>query len=216
MLSRMKTLLYGIFLIVLVGFGGLVYRNAVEHPNQPIACPMDAKICPDGTSVAREGLSCTFAECSLPNIMLADVGIAFAIPDGFTAAPLPESSNTIADFQSVISASTSEIWIQRLPINASSTALATIQANALSDGSGLPIPVTAFTSSVIGNHRFTVVQIGRFEGQINTAYFLARTTDVLSFTAIDRGVDSVNPNLNIPELPAHKALIKLLGTLQGS
>jgi len=28
-----------------------------------IACPMDAKLCPDGSSVARTGPNCTFAKC---------------------------------------------------------------------------------------------------------------------------------------------------------
>ena len=32
--GRLKTLGLGILLIILVGIGGLVYRNAIERPNQ--------------------------------------------------------------------------------------------------------------------------------------------------------------------------------------
>ncbi|MDP2651967.1 MAG: hypothetical protein Q8O94_02435, partial [bacterium] len=61
----------------------------------------------------------------------------------------------------------------------------------------------------------TVVSIERFEGVIDTAYYLARSGDVLRFDAIDRGTDWTNPNLDISALPAHAALLKLLATLQG-
>src|SRR3989344_4975051 len=92
----MKTLLLGILTIVLVGIGGLVYRNATEHPLQPIACPLDALICPDGTSVARTGPSCVFPACPPPNVSLSDVGIAFAIPTNFTEAEIPDAASIVA------------------------------------------------------------------------------------------------------------------------
>jgi len=80
----------------------------------------------------------------------------------------------------------------------------------------MPVPATAFTSSVFGSYRFTVVSIERFEAVIHTAYYLARSHDVLRFDAIDRGVMSwSNPSLDIGKLPAHAALKKLLSTLEG-
>lgn len=30
---------------------------------QPVACTMDAKLCPDGSSVGRQGPNCEFAPC---------------------------------------------------------------------------------------------------------------------------------------------------------
>ena len=68
---NVKTLFLGVALIILVGIGGLVYRNAVEHPSRPIACPADAKVCPDGTSVGRSGPFCEFALC--PSIATSSV-----------------------------------------------------------------------------------------------------------------------------------------------
>ena len=210
----MKSLFLGIALIIILGIGGLVYRNAVEHPSQPIACPMDAEICPDGSSVSRTGLSCVFPVCPAPNVSLPDVGIAFAIPAGFSAGALPDAAG-IAAYEMPTASSTATIVIRRYAIEASTTALATIQRTAISSASGAPISATSFSSKILGTHRFTVVSIKRFEGVIDTAYYLARTADVLRFDAIDRGADWTNQNLDLSVLPAHGALEKLLATLQG-
>jgi hypothetical protein len=41
-----------------------VIQNEIKSPSQPpVACTMDAKICPDGTSVGRTAPSCAFAAC---------------------------------------------------------------------------------------------------------------------------------------------------------
>lgn len=215
---HMKSLFLGILLIIILGIGGLVYRNAVEYPSQPIACPMDAEICPDGTSVSRAGLSCTFPACQPPNVLLSNVGIAFAIPAGFTVAALPDAASVAAYEISTIlptGGSTADIIIRRYVIAASSTALATMQETAIGGASGAPVSAMSFSSTVLGVHRFTVVSIERFEGVIDTAYYLARNADVLRFDAIDRGTDWTNPNLDVSALPAHAALQKLLTTLQG-
>jgi hypothetical protein len=210
----MKTLLLGIALIIILGIGGVLYRNAVEHPSQPIACPLDAEICPDGTAVSRTSLSCTFPACPPPNVSLPDVGIALAIPAGFIAAALPDAAS-IAAYEMPTASSTADIIIRRYAIEASTTALSTIQQTAIGGASGAPVSATSFSSSVFGTHRFTVVSIQRFEGVIDTAYYLARGTDVLRFDAIDRGADWTNPNLDVSTLPANAALVKLLSTLQG-
>jgi len=212
----MKSLLLGIVLIIIVGFGGLVYRNAVEYSTRPITCPLDAMTCPDGTSVARTGTSCTFPACPLPNTTLPDIGVAFAIPDGFTAAALPDAASVAAYEQTAMSSELARIIVRQYAIEASSTALMTIQQTAMNGASGMPAPTTAYSSTMLGSHRFTVVSLERFEGIIDTAYYLARSTDVLRFDAIDRGVPNwTNPNLDTALLPAHRALIRLLATLQG-
>jgi hypothetical protein len=212
----MKTLLWGVLLIIVLGIGGLVYRNAIEHPSQPIVCPMDAQVCPDGTSVSRTGSSCTFPDCPLPNVSLPTANIAFAIPTGFTVGALNDDAS-IAEYDMPIASSTdtNSIIIRRYAIGATSTALATIQQTAIGGASGAPVGASSFSSIVLGAHRFTVVSIQRFEGVIDTAYYLARNTDVLRFDAIDRGADWTNPDLDISTLPAHAALAKMLTTLQG-
>lgn len=212
----MKSLLLGVVLIIVIGIGGLVYRNAVEHPSQSIACPMDALMCPDGTAVSRTGSTCTFPVCPPPNASLPDIGISFAVPANFIAAELPDASS-VASYEMAIASSTevSNIVIRRYALNASSTALAIIQQTAIGGASGIPVSATAFSSVMLGVHRFTVVSIERFEGVIDTAYYLARENDVLRFDTIDRGADWTNSDLDISSLPAHAALIRLLTTLQG-
>jgi hypothetical protein len=213
----MKSLLLGVLLIIIVGVGGLVYRNAVEHPSQTIVCPMDAQLCPDGTTVSRIGSSCTFAGCLPPNISLSDIKISFALPAGFVSAEVPDGASVVA-YSLPPTASFTEaanIIIRRYAIEASSTPLATIQETAIGGASGAPVSATSFTSTVLGGYRFTVVSIERFEGVIDTAYYLARGTDVVRFDAIDRGADWTNPSLDVATLPAHAALVKLLMTLQG-
>lgn len=210
----MKTLLLGIVLIVIVGFGGLIYRNAVEHPLRPGTCPLDALVCPDGTSVARTGSSCTFPVCPPPNVTLASIGISFEIPNGFKDISTTEA----IEYEMPAVSSTTEpadILIQRIPIEASSTALSVIKQTAIGLTSGMPVSPTLFSSTIIGTHRFTVVTVDRFEGNIDTAYYLTRGPDVIRFDAIDRGTDWTNPNLDIGTLPAHAALKRLLSTLQG-
>lgn len=212
----MKSLLFGILFIVVIGVGGLVYRNAIEHPFRPIACPADAQICPDGTSVSRTGFSCIFSTCPPPNVSLASVGIAFAVPSEFTPAPTPDSESIAAyEMSAAPLADGDTIVIRRYGITASTTPLSVIQHTALGDASGLPVSPASYTSSVLGTNRFTVVSTGRFEGVISTSYYLARDTDVLRFDAIDRGVVRwTDPDLAVSTLPAHAALVKLLTTLQ--
>jgi hypothetical protein len=210
----MKELLLGILFILVIGIGGFVYRNAAEHPSQPIACPMDAQLCPDGTSVARTGSSCTFPVCPPPNVSLESANISFALPTGFGDAELSDAASIAAYEAPAAASTTARIIIRQYAIDASSTPLATIQQTAISGASGLPVAVTSLTSSVINSRRFTIAAIERFEGVVDTAYYLARGTDVLRFDAIDEGTDWTNPNLDVAALPAHTALLKLLGTLQ--
>ncbi len=218
-MGDMKELFLGILLITIIGFGGFVYRNAVEHPLQQVACPMDAKVCPDGTSVARTGLSCAFATCPSPNVTISSISLSFALPSGFTEAVLPDATSIAAyESSAVVSSSTSDalIIVRQYAVDASSTPLATIQKTAIGTPSDLPVSATSFTSTMLGNHRFTVVSIERFEGTVDTAYYLARTTDVLRFDAIDMNVARwTDANLDMQTLPAHSALTKLLTTLQG-
>jgi hypothetical protein len=212
----MKGFFLGVLVTIIVIGAGLWYRSAVEHASQPIACPVDAELCPDGTSVSRAGLSCAFPVCPPPNVSLSDIGISFAIPTGFTATTSPDSSS-VAAYEMSEASSTSDIIIRDYAITASSTALATIEQTAVNGASGTPVGVTSYSSTTLGTHRFTIVSIQRFEGIVDTAYYLARGTDVLRFDAIDTGVTNwTDSNLDTSTLPANAALEKLLTTLQGN
>lgn len=211
----MKSLFLGIAIIILVGIGGFVYRNAVEHSQQPIACPQDAKLCPDGTAVSRTSLACEFSACPFPNVSLADAGIAFAVPPGFASTtPAPDAG--IASYLSGSAASsTAAIVIRQYAIEASSTASEVIKQTAIGGVSGMPVAASAVSSLVFGDRRYTVVTIERFEGVIDRAFYLTRGTDVMRFDAIDTGVLGwTDSNLDVMALPAETALTALLANMQ--
>lgn len=56
-----KALLVSVFLLALVL--GVVLYAAPPQPAQPVACTMEAKLCPDGSAVGRAGPNCEFAAC---------------------------------------------------------------------------------------------------------------------------------------------------------
>ncbi len=211
----MKSLFLGIAIIILVGLGGFFYRYAVEYAARPVACPVAKLTCPDGTELTHVGVSCTFPACPPPNVTFTDLGISFVTPAGFTSGG--GAAGIAAGYTAPVASSTeqTEILIRRYPIEASSTALTTIQKTAINATADQPVSPERFTSVTLGTHSFTVVPIDRFEGVVDTAYYLARGTDVLRFEAIDRGVDWSNPALDTAALPAHAALRQLLTSLQG-
>ncbi len=59
MLLTLAVLVPLLVLAVWSGFG----MGALKNTDEPIACTMDAKICPDGSAVGRTGPKCEFAPC---------------------------------------------------------------------------------------------------------------------------------------------------------
>ncbi len=49
--------------IALISLGVIFRPIAVQAPEGPVACTMEARICPDGTAVGRQGPQCEFTEC---------------------------------------------------------------------------------------------------------------------------------------------------------
>jgi hypothetical protein len=63
----MKSLILGLILIIILGFGTyfvtVVTKNLKDHREEPVACTLDAKLCPDGSYVGRIAPNCEFAPC---------------------------------------------------------------------------------------------------------------------------------------------------------
>tara|TARA_B100000508_G_scaffold60333_2_gene47496 strand:+ start:46392 stop:47018 length:627 start_codon:yes stop_codon:yes gene_type:complete len=75
----MKELFLGVVLIILLGLGSFLYQNALRDrstPEGPVACTLEARICPDGSAVGRTGPHCEFEACSTDPI-------SFTAPNGF-------------------------------------------------------------------------------------------------------------------------------------
>jgi hypothetical protein len=216
-----KGLLGGIALIVLIATAGFFYRSIKEHPVGQVACTTDAKICPDGTGLGRTGPLCTFPICPPPNIEIADSQLAFALPAGYEIATVPDESVVAAYSKVEESGAQSFIYIRKFNLG-TSTAADFIRSNAIMDPSGLPASPTAFSSIMLGSamqgkRQFSVVNLGQFEGVVNTTYYLARKNDILRFDAQSRNVSNwTDPKLDISKLQAAQDMRALLSTLQGT
>src|SRR6185295_15193176 len=66
-------------LIVLIIGGFLIYSQnrplLTEVSNNGTACTLEAKLCPDGSSVGRTGPNCEFAAC--PDVVVPDSWVTF-------------------------------------------------------------------------------------------------------------------------------------------
>jgi hypothetical protein len=221
---NIKLLLAGIVLIVVLGLGGFLYRNALEHPASltQTACTLEAKICPDGTTVGRTGPSCAFAPCLPPNISFDSVGIAFALPSGYVADKQAADSDP-AILGAYIKSSTSTNALQPITIRrfvvptGSTTDQIILSHTVLSPSEMAPKSMDAFKPKIIGTRTYSSIVIERFEGVVHSAYFLVRAKDVLEFDIVEQDVMNwMDPALIPDNLPAHQALIKMLGTLEDS
>ena len=219
----MKSLIAGVVLIIILGVGAYFYSAVINKDGDAIACTMDARICPDGTGVGRSGPKCEFAPCLPPNAEDKEIGLAFAIPAGYVSngdviGAEPTLRVVLEDLTSSI-LPLSSIIIRAFPIEEGKTANDTIIAHTRFKTSDLPATsMSQFKTRIVGEHTFNYVVVERFEGHIDSIYYLPREKDVLSFEVLERNLteDWMSPTLVIENLPAHQALLNLLSTLQVS
>ena len=60
----MKNILIVLAVLLLVASGGSALYLSKKHATSPVACTLEAKICPDGSTVSRTGPNCEFSVCS--------------------------------------------------------------------------------------------------------------------------------------------------------
>ena len=220
----MKQLVAGIILIVVVALGAFLYRNIIERPAagpQDVACTMDAKICPDGSSVGREGPSCEFAACPSTKTSIEEAGISFALPAGYVdgvqepgADGLDES---MLDFyqKGAVGIVPHYLTIYRYPIPEEKTSDQVILENTRYQPADMQAEdFSRFVTKIIDGKTFRSTVIERFEGQVASSYFLVRENEVLRFDILEQNVDWTNPDLVIDALPEHQALVRMLETLE--
>jgi hypothetical protein len=217
----MKQLIAGIVLIVVVGVGAFLYRNVVERPGTGVpetACTMEAKVCPDGTTVGRTGPSCSFAPCMLPNVEIADKHVAFAIPAGYSPDEQAYGADMslIAAFTKPAITGAHSIIVRSYPISEGEDATAVILANTRYQPSDMQATdFSKFGNVLVNGKTFRSTVIERFEGQVHSAYYLVRSADVLKFEITEHDVMNwTDATLNTEDLLEHKALLSMLATLQ--
>lgn len=215
----MKSLLAGIVLIIVIGLGGFIYRNVAERTGGPgqIACTADAKLCPDGTGVGRTGPSCEFASCPSPNVELAEAHLAFALPEGYERAT-STGGNALATYRKHTDSDSvfHTLTISRYQIPEGKSADDVILSHTVYEPADLPAEdFSKFTTETIGAHSFRNTVIERFEGVIESRYYLARQDDVIAFQVVEHDVTNwTDSELSLDMLPEHGALRALLETLQ--
>lgn len=220
----MKSLAAGIVLILVLGIGGFIYRNVLETTGpEPVACTMEAKICPDGSSVGRTAPACEFAPCPFPNVEYAPARISFVAPPGYAISEqargvFPGEGN---DFLLLTKPSLSEgvphtISVRSFDIPEGQTADDVILAHTRYQPADMQAEdFSRFSDATIGSHTFRYTVIERFEALVQSAYFLPRAHDVIVFEVVEHDVASwMDADLNTRDLPEHSALAGLLLTLQ--
>jgi hypothetical protein len=232
----MKQLLVGIAVVAVLGTAGFIYRYEIENPKASVAvntasstpsaaCSTDAKVCPDGTAVGRTGPNCSFAVCAPPNVELTEgsTTLDFVLPSGYARNIIASDDPTyLASYVQAGSApsdaSSSVIDIYDYPVPAGQTPGQIILSNTLLGTSSVQATTTnQFTNVSEGDNIFSEVQIGSFEGTVQTAYYLTEANSVLRFDITERGVPNWNdPSLDPGTLPQHQALEQMLATLQVS
>ena len=217
----MKELFLGIVLIIVLGLGGFLYRNTMEQPYQPDArgCQLDAKLCPDGTSVGREGPECSFAECPLPNFEIYDAQVAFVLPPGYVEHPTDTRGKTARGYFEKPSLSPSvshTIYLNQYEIPEGQTGDDVILTNTYFQPADMAAAdFSRFKNVTIAGRTYRTVVIERFEALVMSSYFLVRERDVLRFDIVEHDVVNwMDPNLVVEDLPEHRALRRMLETLK--
>lgn len=219
----MKQLLAGVVILFVVGFGSFLYRNIMERPQvggPEVACTMEARVCPDGSSVGRSGPRCEFAACAFPNVEVPGIGVSFVAPAGYT-----QDTTTYASDRSVLYVLTKPslagnprhtILVRQYLILEGETAEAVmLAATRFQPADEEATDTSRFATLPLGTQTLREVTIERFEALVHTRYYLLREKDVIAFDIIEHDVTGwMEPNLPIRSLPEHQALMGALRTLQ--
>jgi len=215
----MKNLLIGIALLILIGIAGFLYRNSLESHDQALQGPAAAhKLCLDG-SLAKADTIGGEPKCPASNVQDTDNGISYVLPEGYVAdehAYGADSTLIGAFMKDATTTSSQTIIIRAYPIPSGETAQQVMLEETRLEPSDMnPKDMSAFTPKIIGTNTFSSIVVERFEGVVDSAYFLARADDVLRFDIVEKDVqDWTSPTLDINSLPEHQAFLKMLNTLQ--
>ncbi len=217
----MKSLVAGIVLIIVIGFAGFIYRNVMERTGgpEPVACTMEAKICPDGSAVGRTGPNCEFAACPVSYFDASTL----AVPAGYTENKSPNvdmanggDMTIVREFtKSSASPSVSHIIrVHHLGVSAEGAEADMVRNTRLQPADMPTESIDQFKKVVLGSHTFYSIVIERFEAQVESAYYMPVGSDLYLFTVIERDVtDWMEPSLVVDNLPQHALLRAWLASL---
>lgn len=213
----MRELLAGVVILFVVGIASFLYRNTMERPGAivpEIACTLEAKVCPDGSSVGRMGPSCAFAPCAFPNVEIENMNIGFVAPEGYEPAA-SEGALVRLEKPSMGGWPPHVITVYRYPIAEGEAAEdVLLRATTYQPSGEQAADFERFSTVSAGGKTYRETTIERFEALVHTSYFLVREGDVLRFDILEHDVAdwmSTAPSRSFPE---HQALLGLLRSVR--
>ncbi len=87
-IMRKIFVIFGLILMV------LVFSGCVQEAKKPVACTLDAKVCPDGSVVGRVGPDCEFAKCPETT---TEPATDTPLPKHFPKTPIPSVQSVCAE-----------------------------------------------------------------------------------------------------------------------
>lgn len=213
-------------ILIVVGIGGFMYRNALERPisigEGAGACTQEAKLCPDGSSVGRAGPNCEFTKCAPPNVSLNTLpSISFAVPAGYTQiSEHSEGPAVLAVYEKPSHAADvpHRILITEIGSLGKGVEYDIVSSTVFGPSGETATSIEQLKKVLINGRTFYSVVLERFEGQIESRYYLPPANgngNLYSFDLIERDVTNwTDPKLVVENLPEHEALVRLLSTLQ--
>lgn len=88
----MKTRLFILIVGALVAILVWLFVVDSETPPHPVACTMEARICPDGSAVGRTGPNCEFAECKVSEIPIEEPSVPDIVACTMDVQSCPDGS----------------------------------------------------------------------------------------------------------------------------
>lgn len=210
----MKELAIGIFLLIVVGVGGFLYNNAKNNSggeNQgPIACTMDAKMCPAGWGVGRVAPDCSFAMCPSEKF-------TYNAPEGYQDTTMLLSSTVegrLAFYTREPNTISNNITVFVYP-KGDQTLEDVVTERLINSPSGMPVEsLDEFEQVVVGNNTAYRKILERFEATVQIVYVVDLADIVVVVSHTDISVENWMEDFTLEELEDLPVLEDVVASIQ--
>ncbi len=146
-----------------------IETQAPEVPT-PIACTLEAKICPDGSSVSRNGSrNCEFNDCPAPEVTPNETKtVAYTFPSGVASSSLKITSliNT-PTFPKVGETDLIRIYVKNVGSDSEATT-ATLKINSQTVAT-MDVPALERNAETVLKYNYTATATGDYTVEVNVA-----------------------------------------------
>ncbi len=187
----MKNIFILLGLVLLTAGGGVAYFVSKQNtlPSKQVACTEEAKICPDGSAVARSGPLCEFAACPL-------APIATTTPVVVPPVIVPTSSTTVGLNQQIMLngiriTPLAVIEDSRCPTDVQCIQAGTVKVSIMLESGSIKQPANTTLGSSVSfmnkNVKLTAVTPSRSSKQTLTTSMYRFTFQVTESSVSDKG-----------------------------